>query len=68
MRVSILMAVSVGLGLLVMSPGSAEDESVCADAQTTIAIGECVGKAYKKSDAELNAVWKKVMATFKGND
>ena len=68
MRVSILMVVSVGLGLLVTNPSFAEDESVCSEAQTTIEIGECVGKAYKKADAELNAVWKKVMATFKSND
>mgnify|MGYP001823321619 FL=1 len=56
MRVSILMAVSVGFGLLVTSPSFAEDESACSEAQTTIEIGECVGKACKKADAELNAV------------
>ena len=65
MRVLILLAVGASLSL--PSPGIAE-ESICAEAQTTIEIGDCVSKAYDKADAELNAVWKKVMATFEAND
>ena len=66
MRVLILMA--LGAGLLAASTAFAEEKSICDDAQTTIEIGECVSKEYKKADAELNAVWKQVMATFKNND
>lgn len=68
MRVSMLAVVCLGFGLMGPSPSFAEDQAVCADAQTTVEIGECVGKAYKAADAELNAVWKKVMATFASND
>ena len=68
MRVSILVAATICLGLAAMSAGHAQDKQVCADAQTTIEIGDCVRKEYEKADAELNAVWKKVMATFESND
>ena len=50
------------------SPGFAQEQPVCADAQTTIEIGDCVRRAYDTADAELNAVWKKVMASFKTKD
>ncbi|WP_108682965.1 lysozyme inhibitor LprI family protein [Methyloceanibacter sp. wino2] len=66
MRVLIPMA--LGTSLLAAGPAFAEEKSICDNAQTTIEIGECVGKEYKKADAELNAVWKEVMATFKNND
>lgn len=59
---------SMTIGLLLTEPAFAEDQSICPDAQTTIEIGECVSKEYDKADAELNAVWKKVMATFEKND
>ena len=61
-------AVTVALALLVSRPSLAEEQSVCADAQTTIEIGDCVRKAFDKADAELNDVWKQVMQTFKPND
>jgi uncharacterized protein YecT (DUF1311 family) len=59
---------SMTIGLLVTAAAFAEDQPICPDAQTTIEIGECVSKEYDKADAELNAVWKKVMASFKKND
>lgn len=59
---------SMTIGLLVTAPAFAEDQPICPDAQTTIEIGECVSKEYDKADAELNAVWKKVMTSFKKND
>jgi uncharacterized protein YecT (DUF1311 family) len=34
----------------------------CANATTTVEIDECVGKEYKKVDAELNRVYKQLMA------
>jgi len=43
-------------------PGQAEPANPCADATTTIDIRECLDKAYKRADGDLNAVWKKVMA------
>ena len=59
---------SMNIGLLLTAPAFAEDQPICPDAQTTIEIGECVSKEYDKADAELNAVWKKVMTSFKKND
>ncbi|WP_083241147.1 lysozyme inhibitor LprI family protein [Methyloceanibacter stevinii] len=66
MRVLIPMA--LGAGLLAGSSALAQEKAICDNAQTTIEIGECVSREYKKADAELNAVWKQVMATFKNND
>lgn len=43
-------------------PGLAEGANPCADATTTIAMRECLDKAYTSADAALNAVWKQVMA------
>ena len=34
----------------------------CADAVSTVEIRECLNRQYTKADAELNVVWKKVMA------
>ena len=64
----IIPAVTVALAPPVSRPSLAEEQSVCADAQTTIEIGDCVRKAFDKADAELNDVWKQVMQTFKPND
>ena len=65
---NIVMAAIVVLTLLVSRPSLAEEQSICADAQTTVEIGECVRKAFDEADAELNVVWKQVMQTFKPND
>lgn len=40
----------------------------CADAATQADINECVGKAYKKADADLNAAYKEAAARVKGDD
>lgn len=40
----------------------AQEASPCADAATTVEIRECLDKAYIRADADLNAVWKQVMA------
>lgn len=46
----------------------AQDVNPCANAATTIEIGECLDKAYTNADAELNSVWKQVMARVGGAD
>lgn len=52
-----------GLLLLLFSASaSAEDDTMCADAWTTIDMRVCIHKAYKRADTELNVVWKKVVA------
>ncbi|MEM9590987.1 MAG: lysozyme inhibitor LprI family protein [Pseudomonadota bacterium] len=66
MRVLLLIALAGWLSS--PSPSAAENQPVCANAQTTIEIGECVRKAFNEADAELNAVWKKVMASFETVD
>lgn len=68
MRNAIITVAALGLGLLLASSAGAEDEAICADAQTTVEIGECVRKAFDEADAELNLVWAQVMKTFKPND
>lgn len=63
MRISFIVAACAASGVLLPASVRAEEASVCADAQTTVEIGECVRKAYDRADAELNAVWKQAMAT-----
>lgn len=48
--------------------GMAEEANPCADAVTTIAMRECLDKAYTRADAALNAVWKQVMANVSEAD
>lgn len=67
MRTLIPMA-AVAAGLLAAGPSLAEEKPICENAQTTIEIGECVKKEYDKADAELNDVWKAIMATFQDKD
>jgi uncharacterized protein YecT (DUF1311 family) len=54
--------------LLVAGAALAEEANRCANAATTIEIRECLDKAYTRADAELNAVWKEVMAQVGGAD
>lgn len=56
--------VCVALAWLGVSGGAglAEEANSCADATTTIAMRECLDKAYTSADAALNAVWKQVIA------
>jgi len=46
----------------------ADAETPCADADTTVAMRECLDKEYIRADAALNAVWKKVMAQVSAAD
>jgi uncharacterized protein YecT (DUF1311 family) len=46
----------------------AEQANACADAANTVEIRECLDKAYTKADAELNDVWKQVMAQVSAAD
>lgn len=64
-----LAAVLGGLAWFGAAGGDQADAaSLCADAATTIAIRECLDKEYTRADAELNAVWKKVMAQVSAAD
>jgi len=49
-------------------PGPANAADVCDDAMSTAEMRGCLEKAYLAADAELNAVWKKVMAHVAGAD
>lgn len=68
MRFSIMVAAGVWFGLMLASSAIAEEAGPCDDAQTTVEIGKCVRKADDTANAELHAVWKQVMATFKAKD
>jgi uncharacterized protein YecT (DUF1311 family) len=41
--------------------GIAQAANACADADTNLAMKDCLGKAYLKADKELNVVWKQVL-------
>lgn len=47
-------------------PAKAADK--CANAQTQAAMNECAGLAYKKSDAELNKLYKEISERLLNND
>lgn len=44
-------------------PPAAIDKA-CPDASSDAAIADCAAKAFEKADAELNAVWKDVLAAI----
>lgn len=69
-RIWCLMAVFVVLAGFAASGGTgmAEEADPCTNAETNVALNECLGKAYPKADKELNVVWKKVMKTITDAD
>lgn len=66
MKLSALLA-SIILCFLMASNNAAQTQQThdpCADAQTTVEMRDCAGKDYRKADAELNAVYKQLMASL----
>lgn len=66
MKLSTLLF-SIVLCFLVASNVAAQTpqpSNPCADAQTTVEMRDCAGREYKQADAELNAVYKQLMATL----
>lgn len=53
------------IGILAVCPVSAAFADDCANAQDQATMNECAGKALKKSDAELNAVYKEIEQRLK---
>ncbi|MCF6199045.1 MAG: DUF1311 domain-containing protein [Hyphomicrobiaceae bacterium] len=39
----------------------------CAEQSSTLEISQCLGRQYGNADAELNVVWKKVLAMIAGS-
>ena len=66
-KTSILCATLASL-TVASSAGMTQDANPCANAETNLAMNECLGKAYPRADKELNAVWKKVMGTISDAD
>ena len=58
---------TTGLFSLLLLMPAAHAASSCEQATTQSAMNECAGQAYKKSDAELNRVYKEVRAGLKDN-
>jgi uncharacterized protein YecT (DUF1311 family) len=54
--------------LLVLSPASPTATADCANATDQTTLNECADAAFKKSDAELNALYKKIEQRLKDND
>jgi len=59
---------SVPLLLAFAVPATAQDVPDCANASSNVEITACVWDAYKRADAELNTVWKQVMASIQPED
>ena len=55
------------LALVAMAPASIATADDCASAMDQSAMNECADKAYKKSDAELNALYKQIKQRLKDN-
>ena len=66
MKITLLAACFIaGSGfMLTSSPGRATD---CSKAQTQMALTECAGSAFEKSDAQLNKVYKEAMSRLKSS-
>jgi uncharacterized protein YecT (DUF1311 family) len=54
------------LVLALAGPAAAQDEPDCDG--NNVELTACVWDAYKKADAELNTVWKKVLATIEPSE
>jgi uncharacterized protein YecT (DUF1311 family) len=65
MKLSALIVV-VALCFLFTPTGAAQkgNQDPCANAATTVEMSDCMGKEYQKVDAELNRVYKQLMATL----
>jgi uncharacterized protein YecT (DUF1311 family) len=64
------IVVCVSLSLLAASgaAGFAEETNPCDGAESNLAMNECLAKAYRSADKELNVVWKQVMRSVDGAD
>ncbi|HMN86339.1 MAG TPA: DUF1311 domain-containing protein [Bauldia sp.] len=64
-------ALAIPLSLAAPAAGRAADWDIppadvdCPDATSNVEMATCADAAFKKADAELNAVWKEVLATIK---
>jgi uncharacterized protein YecT (DUF1311 family) len=65
-KLSVLLS-SIILCLFAASNVAAQNPQTpnpCEDAQTTVEMRDCAGRDYKQADAELNALYKQLMATL----
>lgn len=64
----LLAAGVLGTALLKASPSSAQhmnaENGPCPDVVVTSDLSECFNRAYKQADAELNAVYRRIMAVL----
>ena len=67
MGAAILRGLALSMLLVFPAPAHADD-TLCAGVETTAEMRGCLEKAYERADAELNAVWKKVMASVSAAD
>ena len=65
---SILCAMLAWLGGAYAAAQAEEPGAECASAASNVEIKNCLAIAYEKADAELNAVWKQVLASVQAND
>jgi uncharacterized protein YecT (DUF1311 family) len=63
-----LLSISLLFPFAFAVPATAQDIPDCANASNNVEITACVWDAYKRADAELNAVWKQVMASIQPED
>ena len=51
-----------------MLSGASGVQAACENATTTVEMGGCLDKEYKRADAELNRVWKLVQKSIDASD
>ena len=70
LKISVLPALII-LCFLMTTNARAQNQQTpdpCDNAQSTVDLGDCVGKEYKEADAELNRVYKQLMASLEDRE
>lgn len=69
MRALRLASATIIIVACITVPATAQDQDeTCQSFGSNVEIGRCYSEAYKTADKELNAVWKKVLASIDSSD
>ena len=59
---------SLLLAIAMLAAAQGENEIDCANAMAQIEMNICAGRAFERADAELNTLWREVIANARAND
>lgn len=59
---------SLLLAIAMLAAAQDEDQIDCANAMAQIEMNICAGREFDRADAELNALWREVIARARAND